>query len=112
MGEFDRCCDPGTVWQGTPSGKEVTLGGLDAYIAVPASDQQTKGGILVINDVFGFKAKNIRLLTDRFAEAGYVAACPDYFHGDWLSKEKFGSSDFSLPEWLKAFPNDKARTYG
>lgn len=108
MGAFDKCCDPGTVWQGTPTGKEVTLGGLDAYVATPTG--QTKGGILVINDVFGWKAKNIRLLTDRLAEAGYVAACPDYFHGDFLTTERFGSPDFSLPEWLGAFPKEKVRS--
>ena len=37
MSDFEQCCDPGTVWQGSPSGKEVKMGGLDSYLALPSA---------------------------------------------------------------------------
>ena len=110
MTSFEQCCNPGTVWEGTPSGKVVTLGGLDTYIALPPSGKATKTGILVINDVFGYEAKNIRLFTDRLAKAGFVAVCPDFFRGDWLTKEKYGDKSFKLPDWLGQFPQDQVRS--
>lgn len=82
------------------------MGGLDSYLALPSAGS-AKIGILMITDVFGWKVKNARLFTDRLAKAGYVAVCPDYFHGDFLTKERFTDKSFQLPEWLKQFPHEQ-----
>ncbi|KAK9836066.1 hypothetical protein WJX84_008958 [Apatococcus fuscideae] len=107
MAEFKQCCDPGTVWEGTPTGEEVTLGGLDTYLATPPLCQTPKGGVLVITDVFSWEAKNVRLFADRVAKAGYVAVCPDYFHGEVLTKERYTSKDFSISEWICRYPQEQ-----
>ncbi|KAK9822890.1 hypothetical protein WJX74_001577 [Apatococcus lobatus] len=107
MSGFEQCCDPGTVWQGTPSGKEIKLGGLDTYLAEPPAGSTAKSGILFLTDVYGWKVKNARLFTDRLAKAGFVVACPDFFHGGALSLERMHDKGFSLPEWLKQFPHEQ-----
>ncbi|TBR38870.1 MULTISPECIES: dienelactone hydrolase family protein [Dyella] len=49
---------------------------IGAYMAKP--DGKPKGGIVVIQEIFGVN-DHIRRVTDRFAEAGYVAIAPAFF---------------------------------
>lgn len=42
---------PGTFWDGSPKGKEMRLGGLEAYVA--EGSQASGRGILLVPDVFG-----------------------------------------------------------
>ncbi|BDA43921.1 Carboxymethylenebutenolidase homolog [Coccomyxa sp. Obi] len=99
MAEFKQCCDPGTDWQGEPTGKVGKIATLDAYFAEP-KDAPT-AAILLINDIFGWEKKNIRLFADKLGAAGYVAVVPDFFKGQVLK-------DFSeVPEFLAKFPRDK-----
>lgn len=49
---------------------------IDAYLAEPAG--QPKGGIVVIQEIFGVNG-HIRDVTDRFAAAGYTAIAPALF---------------------------------
>ena len=108
MSGFEQCCNPGTLWQGSPSGKEIKLGGLNTYLAVPPAGSTPKAGILFLSDIFGWKVNNARLFTDRLAKAGFVVACPDFFNGDAVTPERKAEKDFSLPEWLKQFPQEQA----
>ncbi|MBW2292717.1 MAG: dienelactone hydrolase family protein [Deltaproteobacteria bacterium] len=52
-----------------------TMGG---YLTRPEGDA-TLPGVLVLMEIFGIN-QHIRAVTDRIAEAGYVALAPDYFH--------------------------------
>ena len=49
---------------------------MDAYLAEPAG--APKGGIVVIQEIFGVNA-HIRSVADRFAAEGYVAIAPALF---------------------------------
>lgn len=49
---------------------------IGAYLAKP--EGKPKGGIVVIQEIFGVN-EHIRQVTDRFAEAGYMAVAPAFF---------------------------------
>jgi carboxymethylenebutenolidase len=62
-------------------GKHINLptGGtqcIGAYLAEPAG--KPKGGIVVIQEIFGVNA-HVRSVADRFAAAGYTAVAPAFF---------------------------------
>ena len=52
---------------------------LGVYVARAAG--APRGGLLVIQEIFGVNA-HIRDVTDRFAREGYLAVAPDLFHRD------------------------------
>ncbi len=47
------------------------LGPLSAYFAEPKSTP--KAGIMLIHDIHGWDKKNIRLMADKYADAGMCA---------------------------------------
>jgi dienelactone hydrolase len=49
---------------------------IGAYVAKP--DGAPKGGIVVVQEIFGVNA-HVRSVTDRFAASGYVAIAPAFF---------------------------------
>ena len=49
---------------------------LQAYVARP--DGEAKGGVVVIQEIFGL-TEHIRTMTERFAAAGYLAIAPAIF---------------------------------
>ncbi|HJU09089.1 MAG TPA: dienelactone hydrolase family protein [Rhodanobacteraceae bacterium] len=49
---------------------------IGAYLARP--DGEPKGGIVVVQEIFGVNA-HVRSVTDRFAAAGYTAIAPAFF---------------------------------
>lgn len=62
----------------TPSGQRVALGlGVDGYLA---GGRPNAPGIVIIQEAFGVNAF-VKATCHRFAEAGYHAIAPDYFHG-------------------------------
>jgi carboxymethylenebutenolidase len=50
---------------------------MGLYVAEPAGEP--KGAIVVLQEAFGVN-EHMRSITDRFAEAGYLAVCPHLFH--------------------------------
>lgn len=57
----------------------VTDGGsMGAYISRPAAEE-TRGGIIVLQDAMGVNS-GLRALADRYAQIGLVAIAPDLFH--------------------------------
>ena len=50
---------------------------ISAYVAQPKG--QAKGGIVVIQEIFGVNA-HIRAVADGYAEQGYLAVAPATFH--------------------------------
>jgi len=80
------CCLSGAVHDGTPQGREDTIGGINTYIAEP-SDRSTAKTVVFIVDIFGWKFKNVRLLADQYAKAGFYSYIPDVHEGDSLPIE-------------------------
>ena len=77
------------------------LAGLDTYVVgSPASNR----AILLISDIFGFEAPNLRKLADKVAAAGYYVAVPDFFYGDPYVPE---NTDRPVLVWLKDHGADK-----
>jgi carboxymethylenebutenolidase len=64
-------------------------GVFDAFYAAP--EAATAAGILVLQEIFGIN-DNIRGLTERLAEAGFLALAPDMF---WRIERRFERKDES-----------------
>lgn len=84
------------------SGKEITIAAADGgkfmgYLATPASGKGP--GVVVIQEIFGVN-KVMRGITDGFAQAGYLALCPDLF---WRQQPGIQLTDQSEAEWARAF---------
>ena len=84
------------------SGQEITLkakdgGSFMGYLAKPASGRGP--GMVVIQEIFGVNAV-MRGITDRFAEIGYLALCPDLF---WRQEPRIQLTDQTDAEWARAF---------
>lgn len=86
QGGLSSCCISGSVHSGTPSGREDTIGGIATYIAEP-SDKSTAKTVVFLVDIFGWKFKNVRLLADNYAKAGFYCYIPDVQEGDSLPIE-------------------------
>lgn len=59
----------------------VADGTLDGYLATPQPDVSGPGpwpGVVVVHDAFGL-GRDTRLITERFATAGFVALAPDLY---------------------------------
>lgn len=72
-------------------------GHFSAYVAMPAT--LPAPGLVVIQEIFGVN-QVMRDLTETYAEAGYVAICPDIF---WRIEPGVDITDKSDAEWQKAF---------
>jgi carboxymethylenebutenolidase len=84
------------------SGKEIIITAADGgkfmgYLATPASGKGP--GVVVIQEIFGVN-KVMREITDGFADAGYVALCPDLF---WRQEPGIQITDQTEAEWARAF---------
>ncbi|MBT7943432.1 MAG: dienelactone hydrolase family protein [Alphaproteobacteria bacterium] len=84
------------------NGSEITIQATDGgefmgYLATPESGSGP--GVVVIQEIFGVNDV-MRGITDSFAEAGYVALCPDLF---WRQEPGIILSDQTEEEWARAF---------
>ncbi|EXJ88038.1 hypothetical protein A1O1_04965 [Capronia coronata CBS 617.96] len=80
------CCLSGAVHSGSPQGHETTIGSLPTYVAEPESKSKAKCVVFIV-DIFGWKFKNVRLLADQYAQAGFYCYIPDVHAGDSLPIE-------------------------
>jgi hypothetical protein len=102
------CCLSGAVHEGSPQGREDTIGGLPTYIAEP-SDKSTAKTVVFIVDIFGWKFKNVRLLADQYAKAGFYCYIPDVHEGDSLPIEFLQSVEPPLKKKEQEGIIDKAK---
>lgn len=84
------------------SASEITIKASDGgefmgYLATP--DSGSGPGVVVIQEIFGVNDV-MRGITDSFAEAGYIALCPDIF---WRQEPGIQLSDQTEAEWARAF---------
>ncbi|KAI0647818.1 alpha/beta-hydrolase [Trametes meyenii] len=87
-------CVTGTLHNGTPTGTETKVGGVDAYVVGP---EDAKRVILVGADIFGWKFVNTRLLADEYAAHGFRVVIPDFFNGWQIPTWSLNAHDPSNP---------------
>ncbi|WJZ90190.1 hypothetical protein VitviT2T_009353 [Vitis vinifera] len=94
-----QCCEnPPTLSSSSGAGCVTEIGGLKAYVSGPSD---SKLAILLISDVYGYEAPNLRNLADKVAGAGFYVVVPDFFYGDPFLPET------NIPVWIKAHGTDK-----
>ncbi|MCJ1305803.1 hypothetical protein MMC08_008619 [Hypocenomyce scalaris] len=85
---MSQCCVSGFKWDGTPVGRESTLGKNKTYVTGSNKDV----AILVVHDVFGWTFPNLRLLADHYAkEADATVYLPDFFDGEIVTPENLST---------------------
>ncbi|WP_411026160.1 dienelactone hydrolase family protein, partial [Salmonella sp. s58078] len=92
LGSSSGAANPGSVEE---------IGGLKAYVT---GSSQSNIAILLISDVFGYEAPNLRKLADKIAGAGFYVVVPDFFHGDPYAPE---NTERPLPVWIQSHGMDK-----
>ncbi|KAH9765344.1 DLH domain-containing protein [Citrus sinensis] len=93
------CANPPTLNPNSGAGHVEKLGGLNTYVT---GSPDSKVAALLISDVFGYEAPNLRKLADKVAAAGFYVAVPDFFHGD-----PNVDGGRPLQEWIKDHGVDK-----
>ncbi|EEF37655.1 endo-1,3-1,4-beta-d-glucanase, putative [Ricinus communis] len=97
-----QCCEnPPTLSSGSGIGSVTEIGGLKVYATGPSD---CKRSIVLISDIFGWEAPNLRKLADKVAAAGFYVVVPDFFYGDPYVPE---NADRPLPIWIKSHGTDK-----
>ncbi|KAJ9171927.1 hypothetical protein P3X46_015224 [Hevea brasiliensis] len=97
-----QCCDnPPTLNPASGAGSVTEVGGLKAYVSGPSD---SKRAIVLISDVFGFEAPNLRKLADKVAAAGFYVVVPDFFNGDPYVPENV---ERPIPVWIRLHGTDK-----
>ncbi|KAL6620217.1 hypothetical protein ACP70R_035356 [Stipagrostis hirtigluma subsp. patula] len=76
------------------------FGGLKAYVAGSAG---SKAAVILVSDIFGFEAPNLRKIADKVASSGYLVVVPDFLHGD-----PYNPNNNNRGMWLQAHTPLKA----
>ncbi|BFG15280.1 hypothetical protein CerSpe_015550 [Prunus speciosa] len=98
-----QCCsNPPTIHPSSGSGHVEKIGGLDSYVT---GSPDSKLAILLVSDIFGFEAPNLRKLAAKVAAAGFFVVVPDFLYGDPYAPE---DANRPLPVWIKDHGPDKA----
>lgn len=97
-----QCCsNPPTLDPNSGAGHVEKFAGLDTYIS---GSPDSKLSILLISDVFGYDAPNLRKLADKVAAAGYYVVVPDFLYGEPFDTE---NTERPIYVWLKDHGTDK-----
>ncbi|KAL0919271.1 hypothetical protein M5K25_011357 [Dendrobium thyrsiflorum] len=96
-----QCCEnPPALSSSSGDGNVLeSFGGLKTYIA---GSSDSKAAVLLISDVFGYEAPNLRKLADKTAAAGFFVVVPDFFYGDPYVPEKL-----PITTWIGSHGTDK-----
>ncbi|RAL63245.1 hypothetical protein DID88_004323 [Monilinia fructigena] len=93
---MSSCCLSGKVHESTPTGKVEIIDDLSTYIAEPQDGSKAKTIIFLV-DIFGYECKNVRLLADNYAKAGFYVCIPDIHQGNSLPLSFLQSFEPPLP---------------
>ncbi|KAJ4968204.1 hypothetical protein NE237_014905 [Protea cynaroides] len=97
-----QCCNnPPALNPNSGVGTVEEFGGLLSYIT---GSSDSEGAILLVSDVFGFEAPNLRKLADKIAAAGYYVVVPEFMHGDPYDPD---NAERPIMDWLKDHGMDK-----
>ncbi|KAK3016184.1 hypothetical protein RJ639_007024 [Escallonia herrerae] len=91
-----QCCEnPPTLSSSSGAGHEEELGGLKSYIS---GSLDSSLAVLLVSDIYGYEAPNLRNLADKVAAAGFYVVVPDFLRGDPYVPE---NAERPLPVWFK-----------
>ncbi|KAE9609565.1 hypothetical protein Lal_00006851 [Lupinus albus] len=79
MSGAECCSNPPTLEASVGVGEVHKLGGLPSYLT---GSPNSEHAILLVSDIFGYEAPNLRKLADKVAAAGYYVAVPDFLAAD------------------------------
>ncbi|KAK9287688.1 hypothetical protein L1049_016126 [Liquidambar formosana] len=97
-----QCCEnPPSLSFSCGSGHVEQIGGLNSYVTGPPD---SKLAILLVSDIFGYEAPNLRKLADKVAAAGYYVVVPDFFYGDPYVPT---NAERTIQVWIKDHGADK-----
>ncbi|XP_043709279.1 endo-1,3;1,4-beta-D-glucanase-like isoform X2 [Telopea speciosissima] len=97
-----QCCDnPPALNPNSGEGIVEEFGGLLSYIT---GSSGSKAAILLVSDVFGFEAPNLRKLADKIAAVGYYVVVPEFMHGDPYDPN---NKERPIMDWIKDHGVDK-----
>ncbi|WCJ23660.1 alpha/beta-Hydrolases superfamily protein [Euphorbia peplus] len=97
-----QCCqNPPALNPASGSGHVDKFAGLDTYLT---GSSDSKLAVLLVTDIFGFEAPNLRKLADKIAAAGFYVVVPDFFNGDPYNPD---NSERPVQAWLKDHGADK-----
>ncbi|CAN7111646.1 unnamed protein product [Brassica rapa subsp. narinosa] len=97
-----QCCEnPPVLNPLSGSGHVEKLGGLDVYVSGSPDSNKC---VLLVSDIYGYEAPNLRALADKVAATGFYVVVPDYFYGDPYDPSH---QDRSVPVWIKDHGPDK-----
>ncbi|KAM1304539.1 hypothetical protein ACFX1X_022304 [Malus domestica] len=101
MASSECCSNPPTLNPSSGTGHVESLGGLDSYVT---GSPDSNLAVLLISDVYGFEAPNLRKLADKVAAAGFFVVVPDF-----LNKDPYAPEDANRPisVWIKDHGPDK-----
>lgn len=96
-----QCCESPPPRDQPPVGvgRLESFEDLTAYVTGPSD---ATAAVILISDVFGYEAPNLRKLADKVAEAGYLVVVPDYFNGD-----PYVPDQSNIQDWLKNHAPEK-----
>uniref|UniRef100_A0A6N2LVZ1 Dienelactone hydrolase domain-containing protein n=1 Tax=Salix viminalis TaxID=40686 RepID=A0A6N2LVZ1_SALVM len=94
------CANPPTLNPSSGAGHVEKVGGLDSYVS---GSPDSKLAILLVSDVYGYEAPNLRKLADKIAVLIY-AVVPDFFYGDPFVPD---NAEKPLQVWIKDHGMDK-----
>ncbi|CAN6924827.1 unnamed protein product [Brassica oleracea var. botrytis] len=97
-----QCCEnPPVLNPLSGSGHVEKLGGLDVYVSGSPDSNKC---VLLVSDIYGYEAPNLRALADKVAASGFYVVVPDYFYGDPYDPSH---QDRPVPVWIKDHSPDK-----
>ncbi|KAJ6904104.1 endo-1,3(4)-beta-D-glucanase-like [Populus alba x Populus x berolinensis] len=89
------CAHPPTLNPISGAGHVEKVGGLDSYVS---GSRDSKLAVLLVSDIYGYEAPNLRKLADKIAAAGFYALVPDFFYGDPFAPD---NAERPIQVWLK-----------
>lgn len=97
-----QCCEnPPTLSSSSGVGSVLEFGGLKTYVSASSN---SKHAILLVSDIFGYEAPNLRKLADKVAAVGYYVVVPDFLYGDPYNPE---NTEKPLSVWIQSHGADK-----
>lgn len=97
-----QCCDnPPSLSSNCGAGHVEQIGGLNSYVT---GSFDSNLAILLVSDIYGFEAPNLRKLADKVASAGYYVVVPDFLYGDPYEPT---NAERPLGAWIKDHGPDK-----
>ncbi|KAL1372624.1 hypothetical protein HN51_002742 [Arachis hypogaea] len=101
MAGAECCSNPPTLNPNAGIGHVEKFAGLDSYLT---GSSHSNLAVLLISDVFGYEAPNLRKLADKIAASGYYVVVPDFFYGEPYDPQ---NPNRPIGEWLKDHGTDK-----